>query len=97
MPITADDGAVAEPRNGDGRAGIADLAGLAFLISLAFMSLEMVAGRMTTHHLGSSVFGWTSVIGVLLGGLSLGNLLGGKLADAITREARRAGCSWPPR
>ncbi|CAN5881694.1 hypothetical protein BH23PLA1_BH23PLA1_37340 [soil metagenome] len=63
-----------------------DLALLAFLISLAFMSLEMVAGRLVTRHLGSSIYGWTSVIGVMLGGLSLGNLLGGKLADRITEE-----------
>ncbi|RUL83375.1 fused MFS/spermidine synthase [Tautonia sociabilis] len=72
-------------------ASLADLAFLAFLISLAFMSLEMVAGRMTTRHLGSSIFGWTSIIGVMLGGLSLGNLIGGKVADAV-RSERQA--SW---
>ena len=63
-----------------------DLAILAFIASLAFMSLEMVAGRLVTRHLGSSIYGWTSVIGILLGGLSLGNFLGGKLADRITSE-----------
>lgn len=60
-----------------------DLAILSFLASLTFMALEMVAGRLVTRHLGSSIYGWTSVIGVLLGGLSLGNYLGGKLADRI--------------
>ncbi len=68
-----------------------DLALLAFLISLAFMSLEMVSGRLVTRHLGSSVYGWTSIIGVMLGGLSLGNLIGGKLADRITEEKQ---ASW---
>jgi spermidine synthase/MFS family permease len=68
-----------------------DLALLAFLASLVFMALEMVAGRMVQRHLGSSVYGWTSVIGVLLGGLSLGNLLGGKIADKV-REEKQA--SW---
>ena len=60
-----------------------DLAVLSFVASLAFMALEMVAGRLVTRHLGSSIYGWTSVIGVLLGGLSLGNYLGGKIADYI--------------
>lgn len=67
-----------------------DLALLSFLSSLGFMTLEMVAGRLVTRHMGSSIFGWTSVIGILLGGLSIGNWLGGKLADRTT-SPRRAG------
>src|SRR5690606_16958270 len=47
------------------RPSLRDLAVLAFLISFGFMSLEMVAGRLVARHLGSSVYGWTSVIGVL--------------------------------
>ncbi|WP_406701051.1 fused MFS/spermidine synthase [Singulisphaera sp. Ch08] len=70
---------------------LTDLAILSFVASLAFMSLEMVAGRLVTRHLGSSIYGWTSIIGVLLGGLSLGNLLGGKIADYIQREKQ---ASW---
>ena len=70
---------------------LADLATLAFLISLAFMAFEMTAGRLVSKHLGSSIYGWTSVIGVLLGGLSLGNFLGGKLADLIKDEKQS---SW---
>ena len=62
-----------------------------FVASLAFMALEMVAGRLVTRHLGSSIYGWTSVIGVLLGGLSLGNFLGGKIADHIHSEKQ---ASW---
>ena len=64
---------------------------LSFVASLAFMALEMVAGRLVTRHLGSSIYGWTSVIGVLLGGLSLGNFLGGKIADLVTSEKQ---ASW---
>jgi MFS family permease len=70
------------------RTRLGDLATLAFIASLAFMSLEMIAGRLVARHLGSSIYGWTSVIGVLLGGLSLGNFLGGKLADHIKTEKR---------
>ena len=42
------------------------LAALSFLASMTFMALEMVAGRMVTRHLGSSLYGWTSIIGVVL-------------------------------
>jgi MFS family permease len=65
---------------------LGDLALLSFLISLTFMALEMVAGRLVQRHLGSSVYNWTSVIGVCLGGLSLGNYLGGKIADRCRDE-----------
>ena len=74
-----------------GATGLSDLAALSFVASLAFMAFEMVAGRLVTRHLGSSIYGWTSVIGVLLGGLSLGNLLGGKIADHVKDEKQ---ASW---
>ena len=64
---------------------------LAFVASLVFMALEMVAGRLVTRHLGSSIYGWTSVIGVLLAGLSFGNFLGGKIADFVKNEKQ---ASW---
>ncbi len=73
------------------RPSLGDLAVLAFLASLAFMALEMVAGRLVQRHLGSSIYGWTSVIGVLLAGLSLGNFLGGKIADYVKSESQ---ASW---
>jgi spermidine synthase len=74
-----------------GRTSLADLAVLSFVASMAFMALEMVAGRLVTRHLGSSIYGWTSIIGVMLGGLSLGNFLGGKIADFVKREKQ---ASW---
>jgi MFS family permease len=45
------------------------------------MIVELVASRMTSKYLGSSLFTWTSVIGIVLGGASLGNWLGGRMAD----------------
>jgi MFS family permease len=75
----------------DPRTGLGDLAALAFLASMVFMALEMVAGRLVTRHLGSSIYGWTSVIAVLLAGLSFGNFLGGKIADFIRSEKH---ASW---
>ncbi|MDR3620848.1 MAG: fused MFS/spermidine synthase [Paludisphaera borealis] len=73
------------------RPSLKDLAALAFLASLGFMAMEMVAGRLVTRHLGSSVYGWTSVIGVLLAGLSVGNYLGGRVANHIRSEKQ---ASW---
>jgi MFS family permease len=73
------------------RTGLRDLAALAFVASLVFMALEMVAGRLVARHLGSSIYGWSSVIAVLLAGLSFGNFLGGKLADFIKNEKQ---ASW---
>ncbi len=74
-----------------GSRSLVDLAVLSFVASLVFMSLEMVAGRLVQRHLGSSIYGWTSVIGVLLAGLSIGNFLGGKIADFIDDENQ---ASW---
>jgi len=74
-----------------GKVKLADLAALSFLISLGFMAFEMAAGRLVSRHLGSSIYGWTSVIGVLLGGLSVGNFLGGKVADRVKSEKN---ASW---
>jgi hypothetical protein len=45
------------------------------------MVIELVAGRMIAGNLGASLYTWTSVIGVVLGGLSIGNYVGGRLAD----------------
>jgi len=87
----ADVAPTSSPASTGSRVSLFDLAVLSFIASLAFMALEMVAGRLVSRHLGSSVYGWTSIIGVLLGGLSLGNFLGGKIADYIRSEKQ---ASW---
>lgn len=51
------------------------------------MVVELVAGRMISRHLGSSIYTWTSVIGVVLGGLAIGNYIGGRLADRFRPRA----------
>jgi MFS family permease len=45
------------------------------------MVLELVAGRIIARFLGSSLYTWTSVIGVVLAGITIGNYVGGQLAD----------------
>ena len=53
-----------------------------FLNGLAVMVFEMVGARLLAPWLGTSVVVWTSLIGVILAGLSLGYWLGGRLADS---------------
>jgi tetratricopeptide (TPR) repeat protein/MFS family permease len=52
------------------------------------MMVELVAGRLIARHLGSSLYTWTSVIGVVLAGITIGNYLGGRIADRF--HARKA-------
>jgi predicted membrane-bound spermidine synthase len=52
-----------------------------FLSSSCIMVLELVAQRVIAPHVGMSLYTWTSIIGVILAGISLGNYLGGRLAD----------------
>ncbi len=54
---------------------------IVFISNVCVMTLELVAGRIIAPQVGVSLYTWTSVIGVILAGLSLGNYLGGRLAD----------------
>src|ERR1051326_633037 len=52
-----------------------------FVASCCTLILELVAGRILAPFIGVSLYTWTSVIGVVLAGVSLGNYLGGQAAD----------------
>jgi len=52
-----------------------------FVSSLCIMVLELTAGRLVARFLGYSLDVWTSVIGIVLTGIALGNSLGGRIAD----------------
>jgi len=54
---------------------------IVFLSNFCILVLEIVAGRMMAPIVGVSLYTWTSIIGVILAGISLGNYLGGKIAD----------------
>lgn len=45
------------------------------------MIFEIVGSRILAPYIGTSTYIWTSLIGVILGSLSLGYWLGGKMAD----------------
>jgi predicted membrane-bound spermidine synthase len=53
----------------------------AFVGSGCLLALEIVGGRILAPTVGNSLYTWTSVIGVVLAGLSIGNYVGGVLAD----------------
>ena len=61
---------------------------LAFTASACTLIIELVAGRIMAPLIGVSLYTWTSIIGVVLAGISLGNFVGGKLADRYA--SRRA-------
>jgi spermidine synthase len=52
-----------------------------FLASFSILVIEIVAGRMLAPYLGVSLYTWTSIIGVVLAGISVGAYLGGVIAD----------------
>jgi spermidine synthase len=60
---------------------------IVFAGSFCTMSLELVAARILAPYIGVSLYTWTSIIGVVLAGISLGNYLGGKLADRAPAQS----------
>ncbi len=54
---------------------------IAFVSSFCVMVIELIASRILAPHIGVSLYTWTSIIGVILAGIALGNYIGGKIAD----------------
>jgi spermidine synthase len=54
---------------------------IVFVASACTLILELVAGRILAPFIGVSLYTWTSIIGVVLAGISVGNYLGGRIAD----------------
>jgi spermidine synthase len=54
---------------------------IAFIASFCLLAVEIVSGRASAPYLGTSLFSWTSVIGIVLLGLTLGSYVGGIWAD----------------
>ena len=52
-----------------------------FTTGAVIMIFELVGSRVLGPYFGTSIFVWTSVIGIILGSLSLGYYLGGRKAD----------------
>ena len=54
---------------------------VAFVASFCTLVIEISAGRILAPLVGVSLYTWTSIIGVVLAGISLGAWAGGRLAD----------------
>lgn len=62
-----------------------------FLANAGLLVLQLVAGRLLSPFLGSSLETWTAVIAAFLTGIALGNFLGGRMAARRPTAARLAG------
>lgn len=58
-----------------------------FISSFCILVIEIVAGRIMAPYVGVSLYTWTSIIGVVLAGISIGAYLGGLLADRYPRSS----------
>ena len=56
-----------------------------FIASFCTLVVELVAGRIMAPYVGVSLYTWTSIIGVVLAGISIGAYLGGFVADRFPR------------
>jgi spermidine synthase/flagellar biosynthesis protein FliQ len=54
---------------------------LAFVSSFCTLVIELIAGRIMAPYIGVSLYTWTSIIGIVLAGMSAGNFFGGYVAD----------------
>ena len=52
-----------------------------FICGAVVMIFELAGSRVLGPYFGTSIFVWSSLIGIILGSLSLGYYLGGKIAD----------------
>lgn len=55
---------------------------IAFVTGFSLLTFELAAARLLAPAIGSSTYVWTSVISVIIAALSVGYVVGGKLADA---------------
>ena len=54
---------------------------IVFICGAAVMVVELLGSRILAPYLGSSIYTWASLIGVVLGALALGYYIGGRVAD----------------
>lgn len=63
---------------------------IVFLCGAVVMILELAGSRLLAPYIGTSLFVWTSLIGIILGSLSIGYWYGGVMADRYPLYSRMA-------
>lgn len=58
---------------------------VAFVVGLVILAFELTAARIVAPYLGTTIYVWTSIIGVILAALAVGYKLGGTIADKRDR------------
>ena len=54
---------------------------MVFLYNFAVMLIEIAAARLLAPYVGTSYIIWVIIIGIVMTALSIGNIIGGKIAD----------------
>lgn len=57
-----------------------------FFAGMSVMAVELSATRLLAPYFGASMIIWTVVIGLIMIALSIGNILGGRMADKFAHE-----------
>jgi predicted membrane-bound spermidine synthase len=70
-----------------GRAAVWRACSAAFIASFCMLVIELVAARIMAPYVGVSLYTWTSIIGVILAGISIGAYAGGIVADRFPRPS----------
>lgn len=66
----------------------------AFFCGMSVMAVELSATRLLAPYFGTSMIVWTVVIGLIMISLSLGNILGGRLADKFNSRDKLYFLIW---
>ena len=65
-----------------------------FISSMSGLAMEVIAVRFLAPHVGSSLFTWSTIIGVILAGFSIGNYIGGRAGDRWPRDSTVSFVFW---
>jgi len=66
----------------------------AFFCGMSIMAVELSATRLLAPYFGTSMIIWTIVIGLIMISLSLGNILGGRMADRYNSRNKLYSLIW---